>query len=275
MLIIKIIGPSLVLLVTLLQIFIDYKWYDRRTKEHKQARRILPTIIIAAIIFSVITVIIDDYNSSTINKQLIEAKKERATLQGKVIELESKLDPFIEIARRKYPNQLADVALDSLFNEIKRIEKNTKILGERTDHLYTRESFIKLDDSNRNAIVANLSAVRAKLFSPIKFELIVESGSQIRYDFMVQMKELLTASGFDVEGIKRETNIWRGTPPPILLYVNTSDEEITNSVFVVFNKILFRFIPAGKFSDANPKGIIKIHLFQTPLFYPDGSIYFK
>lgn len=170
MLIIKIVGPTLVLLITLLQVYFD-KIIDKRTRKYKRAKNGLLIVIIIAILFSITIVIIDDSNSKEtinqlekINSSLSEsnknsikqeqlAKEERAALENRIISLNEKLDPFLKVALEKYPNQNENVALQNLIKDFHDLER-------KTEHLNNREYFVKLDKSKYDSIVTELKTTQ-------------------------------------------------------------------------------------------------------------------
>ena len=78
MLIIKIISPILLLVISILQIALEYKkyWSDRRTNKHKIARALLITSLFIFAAFTVATVIIDHKAADNLNLQLSNIQNE-------------------------------------------------------------------------------------------------------------------------------------------------------------------------------------------------------
>lgn len=75
MIVLKIIAISIATGVALLQLGLDSKWYDRRTKKHKRIRSLLIVLMILSALTALFLVIYDDWQSQKQIQNLIALKK--------------------------------------------------------------------------------------------------------------------------------------------------------------------------------------------------------
>jgi hypothetical protein len=129
-----------VLFIGILEFVLDYIWHDKRTKRHKTFRVVLLIVFIGSLATSGIVVYFDKQDSKRTSAELMKqiselkkqgnnisssskeseekAHKDSLVLQSQIVDLKSKLEPFVEIAKSKYPNQNIDTALEKLQKEI-------------------------------------------------------------------------------------------------------------------------------------------------------------
>lgn len=158
---IKILAIAITALLGLLQIGLEYKWKDRRTKKHKKIRSLLIALMIIGSLTAVFLVIYDDRESEkqiqsltflqisaeksakdakyqisslsnlklSADKAALEAEKREHKAQEDRIRIQSELDkindqmkPLIDIATANYPNLSTDNALKQLTDRIKTID---------------------------------------------------------------------------------------------------------------------------------------------------------
>ena len=105
MVIFKLLAPILLLLITALQIVLDYIWHDKRTRLHRRTRRGLLFILVATGIVTLMIVVDDTISAYRLQNQLTglqdtldserleasqreeAARRERATLLSRLNEL--------------------------------------------------------------------------------------------------------------------------------------------------------------------------------------------
>jgi len=146
MLWLKLLLPILTLSVALVQIELEYRWHDRRTKRHRWVRRILILFIIVAS-FITLNVVYQNHQDSLIRDQTLKeiknqgeeslraaeererkAQNERNFLEKQIVALNGKLDPFVEIAKVRYPNVSEEAALSKLAEDVKDLQKRAQQL---------------------------------------------------------------------------------------------------------------------------------------------------
>lgn len=199
----------------ILQHCIESKWHDKKTNIHKLLRNILFVATIALIIVSTIqeqkeneeqASRIEGFKEQIATLQAIEqnrensAVEERKTLQNKINDLSSKLDPIINIAKSKYGNVTEQAALDMLINELidkelknraQNIQEQKRIAPKVTPTLNVDQNgkfFIKATCENLVPIEYTWSVVTKKgivvggiLMNVVKFYPSAERNSFIRY----------------------------------------------------------------------------------------------
>lgn len=164
MIIIKIIAIIITTASGLLQIGLEYRWRDKRTKFHKSIRSLLIVLMVIGSITAVTLLIYDDKDSkeqiksltflknsaeksakdaeSQINsltilrlnaertaleaeKRELKAQEDRSKIQGELDKINEQMKPLLDIAVAKYPNVSADKALRQLAERINSIEAET------------------------------------------------------------------------------------------------------------------------------------------------------
>lgn len=110
--------------------FLDYKWHDKRTEKFKKTRNML--IVITFIMFLVnIRITINDNNESNqLRKNLENVQDSLMVIKNIGLNLDHKLDPFLEYVRNKYPGVPIENALESLKQEVTTLEQKTNQLIE-------------------------------------------------------------------------------------------------------------------------------------------------
>ena len=139
MIILKLLAPILVLLITALQIVLEYIWHDKRTKLHRRTRKTLLYILVITAIVTLIIVFGDTISANrlqsqftsvqdTLNKERFEAakreddaKKERATLLSSNQELKDMFDSLLVLAKAMNPTLDDNAAIASLLAELEEL----------------------------------------------------------------------------------------------------------------------------------------------------------
>jgi len=160
MLVLKVILPALVLLGSVAQYTADYVWHDKRTNRHRKARAIILIVQLLAGV-GTIALVVNEHNASEKNAETIkgnattienireEAKQnaeasasrdaqnqaELTALRQQVRELDGRLEPFVKIAAKKYPNLPEPSALDRLAKDLIDLRARTSRL-ERKVHSF-------------------------------------------------------------------------------------------------------------------------------------------
>lgn len=124
----KILISVLSSFIALLGIGLEYKWHDKKTKWHKRIRNILITLIILSAAGAIYVIYKDELR---VQKDIQQAQEDRSALQKQLVDLNSKLDPFIELARSRYPKETTDLALQKLMNDMSELKSKTRFIEEK------------------------------------------------------------------------------------------------------------------------------------------------
>jgi hypothetical protein len=136
MLWLKLLAPVFLLLGSITQYLISYRWDDKRTKWHRRARRILPVVLVVAGLTTIAVVIAEHRSSQSLTETLngldknfkqesknadVRDKRTQAdneALTKQVASLEKGLQPFLNSAQSRYPNLSPELALQKLAEQI-------------------------------------------------------------------------------------------------------------------------------------------------------------
>jgi hypothetical protein len=122
MLLAKILFQIGIGLAGLLALLLDYKWYDKRRLVFKKSRNLLISLSILSVLTSIIVTIYDEREKDEAIKTLT-AQLDLIKRNGDKLNLQ--IEPFLKIATDRYPNLSSEKALDSLKEDIKKIESQT------------------------------------------------------------------------------------------------------------------------------------------------------
>jgi len=116
MLFLKILAIMIPISAGLIRVGLDYKWYDKRTSTHKLIRKILVVCMIFGFIVAPIIVWHDHEQSIT---QFNTIKRTENNLKN----LQSQIQPFLDLASNKYPNLEIEDALNKIQQELSETKK--------------------------------------------------------------------------------------------------------------------------------------------------------
>lgn len=289
--IIKILAPVIVILITLVQYYLDHKYSDRRSKKYRRMRIVFLIVISVALIFSSITIYLDDISSNDLKDQISSlqkyyeesdslaslrednAKLERNNLNKQIEELSTQLTPFLEIAVIKYPNLRPDEAMNQLQNEIKDIRKQTSALQEKTDYIENRNIYKPLERTLKNNMIHSLERI-VNIYPDIHLIISVETGNPLRQSIAEEIKEILNQSGITNLEIRPTTTYFTGVPSNCIIKVRKVDEDVAQIFFRPFTDNFFVTKPVGKFDDSLNKDSFILHIVGNPFFEKNGKVNF-
>lgn len=142
--------PILMLVAGVLELALQYRWHDRRTRIHKRVRLALVAILLIGGIVSTIAVVQEDRQASQEVERLEEllaaaekseaaaearekaAVASRSDLETRLGELQAELQPFLELASRRHPEQPQDEALAALLAELQGVRTRLDEVAEAT-----------------------------------------------------------------------------------------------------------------------------------------------
>lgn len=292
----KILAPILVLLLSLIQFYLDHKFKDKRTKSYKRTKAVFLTIIGVAVVFSIVTIIIDDNNSKDLSNKLGtlqdemkslskqssksdslnisfegSAKLERKKLELQITALQSQLSPFLNLALKKYPNLPVNEALLKLQADINDLRDQTSQLKDKTDYIESRNRFKPLDNSLRISFISKLKNVKL-IYPDIHLIISVENGNILRNNIAEELKDILSKSGYTNVEIRPVTTFWSGTPPSCVIKARKEDEYVAQQFFQPFIDNIFVDKPTGNYDDKIGQRTFGLHLVGNPIFENNGKI---
>ena len=292
MLVIKIISPILLLVISLLQIALEYKkyWRDKRTKKHKIARILLITLLFVCATFTVATVIIDHKASNDLNlqlsdlgekskQQILEARnheniaiEQRKLLEDKIVALNERLDPFVKIASSRFPDiQDEKAALDKLASELKMLESRTKRLEVDKEKERVRSTYQQPSVSLRNQVVSRLKST-AILHENLVIMIVCELGDQQRLRVVKDLIEMIKAAGIAVNLSTAQT-FFREPPPPVRAVFNPDDEVLFHKVMSALEGYMGGEVTRTRKKEVQP-GMVILKFYGSPVFFANTGVEF-
>ena len=249
MILLKLIAPILIVLITSLQIALDYKWHDKRTRSHRRVRRALLYVLGVTALVTILIVIGDNRTTSQMQTQL-------GNLQD-TIQLERG-----EAARRD---------LEAKNERSKLLER----LSELHFEVSSDETFRPLESQLRQiALNALKSFIADAPESELQVSVHCEKGSSNRQLVAHELVKLLKEAEVNTQGPKSQMTFSKGILPAIRVNMNPDDEKLARKLVAAITP-MFR----TKFSGVRDKEIkssqIFIYIFGEPLFNSDGSVAFK
>ena len=147
----------------LLTILLDYKWHDKRTKLFKRLRGSLIAITIFSLAIGIYITIQDDKDKNdeikSLTNKLDSANNTLRYIKASGDTLKNQMNPFLELAKSKYPNLSNKVALDSLKNRIKKLDSS---------YFYNSIKVSQLDEK------AKKLEQKSKIISSLEFRMFVD-----------------------------------------------------------------------------------------------------
>lgn len=151
MILLKLLAPTFVLMIALLQVGFASRWRDRRTRRHELVLKLLVSIMILGT-FVTSWIVIADHRESKKNAMLFRelrevaaqeaqaaTKREQAAidrnqaLEAKLGSLQQTLDPFVALASRQYPAVSVDAALAKLADDVRRQYEQLETIRDYTE----------------------------------------------------------------------------------------------------------------------------------------------
>lgn len=297
----------------LLQIGLEYKWHDKRTKEHKRVRYLLVGLMILGWLSASFLVVYDDIQSAkqlktiTDSKDAAEKAKENAEEAKETAEeaaraaeerelkaveareqikkeleaLQEQIKPVVALATAKYPSLDVNSALLNLANDVQKLQKEneelrnqTKELKKQTKDLSDRDYFHSLNSEIRSRVVRNLTNILESYRNrKIQITVICESGNTMRQRVTRQLVGILSESGIETKGPIGTTTFSRGVLPAVRLELNKEDKDIAMQLARALNPYL-NVRFSGKVNNQNEPGKISLEIYGNPLFTEDGVVTF-
>jgi hypothetical protein len=292
MLIIKILSPIFLLVIGLLQIALEHReyWRDRRTKKHKAARTLLVIILFVCAAFTIVTIVVDNNDANELskklsgleekNKQLIREERDREKiaveqrnlLEGKIVALNERLDPFVKIASYKFPDiQDEKAALTKLAEEFKKLENRTKQLEEDKKKEKILSTYKQPSISLRSQVISRLKAV-ATLYENLVIEISCEMGNQKRLRVVKDLVDIIKAAGIPVKFSSSMSGFVKPSPP-IKAIFNPNDENLFHKVMSATEGYIGGEVSFTR-KEAVQSGTIILNFYGTPFFFTNTGVEF-
>jgi len=292
MILIKIIAILITTGAGLLQIGLEHKWHDKRTKKHKTIRSFLLLLMIVGFLSASILVVYDDRQSELqvrtltdlkdnaekatkdSEKRELKAVEDRERIKEELEELQTRIKPVIKLATKKYPTLDINSALVKLADDVQDLQKQNEELRKITKDLAERDYFHPLNSMTKSIVVQRLNQIISSASNrEIQITIVSESGNTNRQKVARQLVEILSECGFKTTGPSAAMTFSRGVLPAVRIAVNPADEDIARQLAFALNPYLnVRF--SGKAKNDNEQGKISIAIYGDPIFSDDGVVTF-
>lgn len=106
---------------------IEYKFSDRRTTTHRMARHVLLLLIVLTGCATILTLLHEHRQSQREAREMrdlavtdrVQAATERRQLERRLLDLQKRLDPFLEASKNWFPREDRDSALHHLAEQVR------------------------------------------------------------------------------------------------------------------------------------------------------------
>jgi len=292
MIFVKFIAILLTTAAGLLQISLEHKWHDKRTKQQKKIRSLLIILMIVGFITASSLVIYDDQQTekqiqglTELNNSAEKAAKDAERRESKAIEdreqikkelgeLQEKIKPVVELATEKYPSLDVKNALVKLTDELQDLQKQSEELQRQTKTLSVRDYFHSLKPDTKNIVIERLKQVRGSLRDrKIEIQIISETGNTNRQKVAKELVEILKECNFRTSGPTPTMTFSKGVLSPVVISINPTEEDIARKLAYALNPFLnVEF--SGKVQNSYDPGKITIAIYGNPMFNENGSVTF-
>jgi len=285
--ILKLIASVLIFVIALVE-----RFYNKEVSKRKKVKRIFLTLLILSLLFSVVIIIIDDVENKNKHDYVVQRNDKLKTqidsliritqtsennatdrdiiLQSKINELNDKLEPFVKLAIKKYPNMKIEDALSKL--QLDLIE---------TKKLATRDIYKSLSSNLKESLITSLSdyVKNQKSIPVIKFY--VQQGNQNRYQVVNDLIEILNKAG--IKATIGAMGLFPQSGPQYGVEIHTNSQyvafinkllEIVKDGYNLNSGIAVRDSEEWKNEGKFPDGEIQLIVSGTPLFSEDGKVTF-
>ena len=276
----------------LLQIGLEYKWHDKRTKKHKIVRSFLIFLMIVGFLTASILVLFDDRQSELQVRTLtalknsaekatkdsetreLKAVEDRERIKQELEELQTQIKPVIKLATEKYPTLDINNALAKLSDDIQNLQEQNEELQKKTKDLTERDFFHPLNSRTKSTVLQRLNQIAGSARDrDIQITIVSESGNTNRQKVARQLVDILSESGFKTTGPSPTMTFSKGVLPAVRVAINPADEDIARQLAFALNPYLnVRF--SGKAKNENEKGKISIAIYGDPIFSEEGVVTF-
>lgn len=301
MIFIKIIAIISTFLAGLIQIALEYRWHDKRTKKHKRVRSLLICFMILGVLVATISVIWDDRQSeereqraiddrvkikadlnslqAKYDQQVLEARsfehaatQQRKQLESQIEGLQDKLEPFVTIATNRFPGQYDEkIALSKLANELRELESRTKKIETEKERERIQSTYKRPDLRLRNQVISRLRTIIEKEKSLV-ISIEYEMGNQLRLRVVNDLITMIKEANIPVNRTSSQTH-FRKPPPPMRAIFHPDDEQLFHNVISAFRGYLGGKITRTRKPDT-PRGKIRLKFYGEPVFFTNTGVEF-
>lgn len=187
----KLAVPIITLFIALTQVSLEYWWHDKRTKKHKFVRMVLIFFLFCLTATSIFMIFRDEKQHTKLSKQISD-------IENASNEMNSKLAPFLDAAKRIYPTLETNKALEEL-------SKSLNILSLKADKIIDGFNPRVLSKTDVHELVIKLSKYRG-----MKVKLRRSIGDLKMADLMDQIKGVFVQSGWIIDESSTDKSAKKG-----------------------------------------------------------------
>jgi hypothetical protein len=202
------------------------------------------------------------------------AKEDRVRLQNEFTAIKLRLEPFVQIAKARYPGVDADLALKKLAQEVDLLKNKTERIETRTEELASREVYRPLVSLLKGKVVADFKMIKEKYNERnLHVKLNFEIGNRNRQFISRDLAELFRLSEIKAEEPASVSTFpsGGGVLPPAEMRFHPEDVDLAEDLAKSINGFVnVRF--QGKKDNKLERGTVLICFYGNPLFSKDGSV---
>ncbi|OGU60616.1 MAG: hypothetical protein A2455_07330 [Ignavibacteria bacterium RIFOXYC2_FULL_35_16] len=243
-------------------------------------------LLIVIMILTTVYTIIDGYDANkssiqiqnmnnslnTMTSELNVAKNDRDTILNNLVssnvklkEIQNKLDPFLSIALKKYPNTDTTEALRKLFNEIDKIKKDIVEVSLQAE-------FKPIIQSVKEQILTELR--KSVTLQNSQFLINDWSGKPVNQLVAKEIGDIIRSSGLSSE-LQNSFGAQGGyIPPPIEINVEPDNVNAYTEFVRIFKPLFFDYQPKLRVKKGMGN-ILRVRIFGSPSFKMDGRIKYQ
>ncbi|MBP9854843.1 MAG: hypothetical protein KBD53_08250 [Candidatus Omnitrophica bacterium] len=150
-----------VLVLAILNHFLQYKWHDKRTAKHGIFRKLVFFVLIILGIANICLVYLDQVNDKNSQQSIIDLtkkfddeSKQAKDFREKNTLLMSQIQPFLQEAQKRFPNEAPDEALKKLGNEVAELKNTIRDFQIQVEMTFSGEWSDGFEDGGE--VLANL-----------------------------------------------------------------------------------------------------------------------
>jgi hypothetical protein len=243
-------------------------------------------LLIVIMILTTVYTIIDGYDASKSNYQIQNlnnslnsmtselniAKNDRNNILTNLVssnvklkEIQNKLDPFLSIALKKYPNTDTTEALGKLYDEIDKIKKDIVEVSLQAE-------FKPIAQQVKEQILSELK--KSVTLRNIQFLINDWSGKPVNQLVAKEIGDIIKSSGLSTD-IQNSFGAQGGyIPPPIEINVEPDNAEVYTEFVRIFKPLFFDYEPKLR-AKKGMGNILRVRIFGSPSFKMDGRIKYQ
>lgn len=293
MIFLKIVAIVFGAVASFVQINLEHRWHDQRTKKHRIYKGILYVLMVLGFLSASILIYYDDRqvqeqlqtlkelksnaqeSQKNAEKREAVANRNQEQIEKQLDSLENQMKPILNLAARKYPTLDTNSALLNITADIQNLQRQNEELKEKTTDLEQRDVFCPPSARIKALVEERLKQILST-FSDRNITIAVEcqSGNTNRHKVSRQLVDTLSISSFRTAGPLANMTFSNSVLPDVKILMNPADKDIASQLANALNPYL-KVQFTGKVDDKLATGNLKISIFGNPFFSKEGVVTFQ